>query len=144
MQTAKSLEDGSTLKYTTGKWLTPDGNWIHKKGIQPDEKVAYPKYASLPFLDASKEMKLNDVSEQVKAAEKMLVALGYNPGKVDGLYDELTAYAVSRFQDNEKIKIDGVLKGKTTLKLMDELRKKIQKDDPMVKEAKKIILKDLK
>lgn len=143
MQTAKSLEDGSTLKYTTGKWLTPEGKWIHKKGIQPTVKVDYPSYASLPYLDPSKTMKLGDVSEQVKAAEKMLKALGYNPGKIDGLYDEYTSYAVSRFQANNKLTVDGILKGKTTNKLMDELREKIRKDDPQLLKARKIVLKEL-
>ena len=32
VQTAKDFPDGSNLKFTTAKWLTPDGNWIHKKG----------------------------------------------------------------------------------------------------------------
>lgn len=144
MQTAKSLTDGSTLKYTTGKWLTPDGNWIHKKGIKPDYAVSYPSYASLPYLDSSKTMKLTDVSEQVKVAEKMLKALGYNPGTVDGLYDEYTAYAVSRFQENEKITIDGVLTGKTTDKLQTELRKQLKEEDPQLEKARQLILKELK
>jgi carboxyl-terminal processing protease len=53
VQTANDMEDGSNLKFTTAKWLTPDGNWIHEKGIEPDVKVAYPEYASLPVLDTS-------------------------------------------------------------------------------------------
>lgn len=144
MQSAKTETDGSIMKYTTGKWLTPEGNWIHKKGIKPDVKVAYPSYAKLPYLDTEKTMKLGAVSDQVKAAEKMLKALGYNPGTVDGVYDEYTQYAVSRFQENEKITIDGVLKGKTTTALMEELRDKIKKDDPQLAAARKLILKEIK
>lgn len=144
MQSANKLEDGSTLKYTTGKWLTPEGNWIHEKGITPDYAVKYPSYASLPYLDPSKTMKLSDVSEQVKVAEQMLKALGYNPGKVDGLYDEYTAYAVSRFQENEKLTIDGVLSEKTTNKLQSELRKQLEEEDPQLKKARQIILDELK
>ena len=45
------------LKLTTAKWLTPNGNWIHKKGIKPDIEVPYPSYAMLPFLDPAMEMK---------------------------------------------------------------------------------------
>ncbi len=33
MQTVSYLNDGSNLKFTTGKWLTPKGNWINEKGI---------------------------------------------------------------------------------------------------------------
>ncbi len=36
VQTASDFSDGSNLKYTIAKWLTPNGNWIHKKGIKPD------------------------------------------------------------------------------------------------------------
>lgn len=39
VQKAYSLSSGATLKYTTQKWLTPNGNWINEKGIAPDEEV---------------------------------------------------------------------------------------------------------
>lgn len=34
-----TLSDGTEYKFTTKKWLTPKGNWIHKKGVTPDEEV---------------------------------------------------------------------------------------------------------
>ena len=34
------MTDGSSLKYTTEKWLTPKGNWIDGKGVQPDKEVS--------------------------------------------------------------------------------------------------------
>lgn len=37
-QTAK-LSDGSMIKYTIEKWLTPDGNYITDKGIEPTNEV---------------------------------------------------------------------------------------------------------
>ena len=33
------MGDGSNIKLTLFKWLTPDGNWIHNKGIKPDLEV---------------------------------------------------------------------------------------------------------
>ena len=39
VQTAYSLSDGSSLKYTTEKWLTPSGNWIDGEGVSPDKNV---------------------------------------------------------------------------------------------------------
>lgn len=39
VQKEYSLSSGSSIKYTTEEWLTPDGNNIHKKGIQPDMEV---------------------------------------------------------------------------------------------------------
>lgn len=39
VQQAYSLKNGSSLKYTTEKWLTPKGNWIEKEGIAPTDVV---------------------------------------------------------------------------------------------------------
>ncbi|SFU91137.1 S41 family peptidase [Alicyclobacillus macrosporangiidus] len=39
VQDTQSFPDGSALKYTVGKWLTPDGAWIHGKGLQPTDPV---------------------------------------------------------------------------------------------------------
>ncbi len=39
VQQAFDLSLGSSYKFTTEKWLTPKGKWIHKKGIEPDVKI---------------------------------------------------------------------------------------------------------
>jgi len=39
VQTAYSLSDGSSLKFTTERWLTPSGDWIDGKGVSPDRNV---------------------------------------------------------------------------------------------------------
>lgn len=39
VQKAIQLESGATIKYTIQKWLTPNGNWVHEKGIKPDIEV---------------------------------------------------------------------------------------------------------
>lgn len=39
VQELNTLQDGTQYKFTTKKWLTPKGNWIHEKGITPDENV---------------------------------------------------------------------------------------------------------
>ena len=125
VQTPKDLPDGSNLKLTTAKWLTPDGNWIHEVGIEPDIEVPYPSYALLPFLDPSMEMKEGMVSPAVKTAEEMLSAVGYDPGEIDGLFDQSTATAVSELQKALSLQEDGILVGDTTYGLMNELRNKI-------------------
>lgn len=40
VQSAYQLDDGSTLKYTTQKWLTSSGKWINEKGLKPDYEVS--------------------------------------------------------------------------------------------------------
>lgn len=39
VQQVKKLSDGSMIKYTVENWLTPDGNWINGKGIEPTNVV---------------------------------------------------------------------------------------------------------
>jgi carboxyl-terminal processing protease len=39
VQTFIDLSDGSGLKLTIAKWLTPNGRWIHKIGLTPDIAV---------------------------------------------------------------------------------------------------------
>lgn len=39
VQMLKNLSDGSTLKVTVAKWLTPNGQDINKEGIKPDIEV---------------------------------------------------------------------------------------------------------
>ena len=43
VQEAKTLEDGTMVKYTTAKWLTPLGNCIDEIGISPDYVVEMTK-----------------------------------------------------------------------------------------------------
>lgn len=40
VQKTKTLPDGSMIKYTIQKWLTPDGNWINEIGVEPTTKIA--------------------------------------------------------------------------------------------------------
>lgn len=39
IQQAEDLGGGAGLHVTIAKWLTPDGRWIHQKGLMPDIKV---------------------------------------------------------------------------------------------------------
>ena len=39
VQQTKKLLDGSMIKYTTQKWLTPEGNFINEVGVTPTNEV---------------------------------------------------------------------------------------------------------
>lgn len=41
VQQAFNLSNGASYKFTTQKWLTPKGNWIHEVGITPDVEIEY-------------------------------------------------------------------------------------------------------
>jgi carboxyl-terminal processing protease len=57
------LQNGSALKLTIAKWLTPDKHWIHHVGVVPDVPVATPTDAGPdndPALDKAVELLLKE------------------------------------------------------------------------------------
>ncbi|WP_082193185.1 S41 family peptidase [Bacillus rubiinfantis] len=144
VQTTTAFKDGSNIKYTIAKWLTPNGNWIHKKGIEPDVAVSLPDYAMLPVIDTEKSLSKSTSSTEVQTAQKMLKALGYKPGRTDGFFDEKTKKAVMAFQQDHKLKVNGVLKGDSTVKLMELLREKIEKHDTQLNKAVEVLKTKMK
>ena len=122
----KQLGDGSLLKITIAKWLTPDGTWIHGKGIKPDIAVAQPDYFSVAPINKSATLQYNMNSTDVKSAQTMLDGLGYKPGRKDGYFDAGTKEAVKKFQSTSKLQATGVIDAKTAEALELALIKVIQ------------------
>lgn len=122
----KQLGDGSLLKITIAKWLTPNGSWIHGKGIKPDIAVAQPDYFSVAPINKSVTLQYNMNSTDVKSAQTMLDALGYKPGRKDGYFDAATKNAVKKFQAATKLSATGVIDTKTAEQIEAALIKVIQ------------------
>lgn len=135
IQTARAFKDTSSVKYTTAKWLTPDGTWIHEKGIQPDIKAKLPAYASLPYINPENTLKLGDATPEVKAAQQMLKSLGFENVKEDGYFDHTTENVVKEFQKQHDLKVDGIVTGDTTLKMMEQISTKIKENDTQLEKA---------
>lgn len=142
VQTFRQFDDGSVLKLTESEWRTPDGKGINGEGIAPDVTVELPDYARLPILPTDEVLKVGSFGQNVRTAELMLEAVGYDPGEPEGIYDERTAAAVERFQRDERLTPTGTISGRTAFKLMDRLRMKLREEDPQLKEAEKT-LRDL-
>lgn len=51
--------------------------------------------------------------EEVEALQKKLLAMGINPGPVDGAFGPKTDAAVRRFQEREDLQVDGIVGPKT-------------------------------
>ncbi|SEU14873.1 S41 family peptidase [Paenibacillus sp. NFR01] len=122
----KQLGDGSLLKITIAKWLTPNGTWIHGKGIKPDIAVAQPDYFSVAPINKSVKLQYNMNSTDVKNAQIMLGGLGYKPGRKDGYFDAATKEAVKKFQSASKLSVTGIIDAKTAEALESALVKAIQ------------------
>jgi carboxyl-terminal processing protease len=147
VQTTVDFSDGSNIKLTMAKWLTPKGNWIDQhggsKGIKPDKEVKYPAYmmATLPVV--KKPLKYDSNSVQVKNMQLILQALGYDPGRVDGYFDYQTRQALRRFQGDQHLKSSGVFDTKTAnamqtafFKLVNDVNRDVQ-IQAAIKEIKK-------
>ncbi|WP_241494656.1 S41 family peptidase [Bacillus coahuilensis] len=139
VQTTKGFNDGSNMKYTTSKWLTPDGNWIHETGIEPDHVAELPNYASLSYINPDEVFKEGDVEEEIKVAEEVLTILGYEPGDIDGLFSAETTDSLLKFQSENSLEETGVLEGETTYQLMTALRSKLKEDDPQINKARELL-----
>jgi len=62
VQELMDVADGSSLKLTIARWLTPDGNTISEKGLEPDEKVEM----TLEDVNAGKDPQMDRAIEILK------------------------------------------------------------------------------
>ena len=127
VQTAFDLEDGSNLKLTTSKWLTPDGNWINKKGIKPDIDVEQPEYFRVNRVLADGDsLKVGDYGDGVSNLHTILTGLGYEPGGQPGYYGDTMADAVETFQTDNGLSPSGTVDEETASALESKLLEAIQ------------------
>jgi carboxyl-terminal processing protease len=117
----KEMADGSNLKLTIDKWLTPNGTWIHQKGIKPDLQVEQPAYFNVATLNRKLTLKFDMNNEAVKNMQYMLEGLGFNPERKDGYFDAKTELAVKAFQKSSQLSESGIMDEAT----MNELENKI-------------------
>lgn len=67
IQKAVELSSGASIKYTTQKWLTPNGKWIDTKGVVPDEIISQPE--EYICTDDSNDVQLQKAIEILKNKE---------------------------------------------------------------------------
>lgn len=128
VQQPMAMGDGSNIKLTLFKWLTPDGNWIHKKGIKPAVAVKQPDLFRVHPLQVEKPLKKDMNTEQVKNAQEVLYGLGFSPGRKDGYYSEETKQAVEAFQQLTKLEKTGQIDEKTAAALEERVRAELKKE----------------
>lgn len=141
----KQMGDGSLLKITIAKWLTPNGTWIHEKGIAPDIAVSQPEYFSVAPLSKEKPLEYNMNNTDVKNAQIMLKGLGYNPGREDGYFDKPTEEAVKGFQKKAGLTANGTIDSETAGKLEAALIENIRnpENDTQLKRGIQQIRKEI-
>ncbi|OIK16365.1 peptidase S41 [Bacillus sp. MUM 116] len=122
------MGDGSNIKLTLFKWLTPDGNWIHKKGIKPDVEIKQPEIFNTHPLQVTEPLEQDMNNEQVKNAQEILTGLGFSPGRMDGYFSAETTSAVKGFQQYNGIQPTGKIDSITATKLAESAIKEMKKE----------------
>lgn len=107
VQQAVPLGDGSTIKLTFFKWLSPKGNWINEIGVAPTIEQAQPEYFYTSPISIDKPLKINQDNEQVKNIQIMLTGLGFDTKQTNGEFDSDTESAVKDFQAEYDLKVTG-------------------------------------
>lgn len=139
VQTTREFDDGSLLKYTEMKWLTPDGHYIHGKGIKPDVAINTPKYQSLNVIPSSKTFKLGDDDKNVKTIKIGLSALGYNVDNESSKFDTTLENQVKAFQQDNKLEVNGEFNKETNNKFTELLVEKANKHDDVLDKLLKLL-----
>ncbi|WP_077328054.1 S41 family peptidase [Virgibacillus siamensis] len=137
VQQAVPLGDGSTIKLTFFKWLSPEGKWIHKKGVKPTVKVKQPDYYFTNPVKVNEPITFNHTGDKVENIQIMLKGLGYNPGRTDGYFNKNTETAVKKFQTEHDLQVTGKIDKKTAGKIETAIVEKIRagKEDRQMKKA---------
>ncbi|WHY85409.1 S41 family peptidase [Neobacillus novalis] len=137
------MGDGSNIKLTLYKWLTPDGNWIHKKGIKPDVAIKQPAIFATHPIQVEKTLVEDMNNEQIKNAQEILKGLGFEPGRTDGYFSAETTMAVKGFQQDKGLTPTGEIDAKTAVKLEEAAMKEMKKEknDLQLQMALKLITK---
>ncbi|RSD25179.1 S41 family peptidase [Mesobacillus subterraneus] len=123
------MGDGSNIKLTLYKWLTPDGNWIHNKGIEPTVAVSQPALYNTHPIQAEQPLQRDMNSEQVKNAQEILTGLGFEPGRTDGYFSDMTEIAVKAFQRKREMNATGVIDAKTATALEEAAREAMKQEE---------------
>ncbi|QQE74071.1 peptidoglycan-binding protein [Brevibacillus composti] len=146
VQSTMEMADKSQLKLTIAKWLTPKGNWIHEKGIEPDVKVEQPAYFNATQLPADKVLARDMAGNDVKNLQLILTGLKLPTGRDDGYFDEKTEQAVKKFQAAHNLPATGKVDQATRTAMEDSLREEMRKpeNDLQLQKALEVVAQQAK
>ncbi|MGN8645393.1 S41 family peptidase [Gracilibacillus sp. HCP3S3_G5_1] len=137
VQQTVPIGDGSTIKITRFRWLTPDGNSIHEVGVEPTIEQRMPDYYYTNPIQIEDPLAFNQSDNNIENVQIMLEGLGYDPGRTDGYFNETTQEAVEAFQRDQEINVTGEVDEKTAEVLQTTIIEKIRnnEDDKQLEKA---------
>ncbi|GEL07849.1 S41 family peptidase [Salisediminibacterium halotolerans] len=140
VQQTLPFEDGSELKLSMFRWLTSAGNDIDENGVEPTHEVSQPDYFYLSPLENDEPLEYDMSNDDVETAQVMLGAMGYDPGREDGYFDESTEEAVRSLQEEEGLETSGQIDEDTADRMQELLIDLIQDPDEDLQREKAIEL----
>lgn len=123
VQVSKTFDDGSAIKYTTSKWLSPDGTWVNGVGITPDEEIHLHDvfYQSFTNMEEDDSYTVDSVSSSISDAQLCLDYLGYSVDRKDGYFSQATADALKQYKEDHNLSSNETLDKET----YDSLRSQV-------------------
>lgn len=134
VQSIVELSATDELKFTSGRWLTAEGEWINEVGIEPDVTVERPSYYNLFVVNPSDTFVVGQTSPEVENLKSILKALNFDVTS-NVMYDESVVTAIRAFQTEQDLEITGEITNDTARKLNDALRTKIEVNDTQYEAA---------
>lgn len=130
-------EDGSRVKLTVFKWLSPDGTWIHEEGVKPTVEVEQPEHYYTNPVQVDETITFDETGDNVKNIQVMLNGLGYEPGRTDGYFGEATVTAVENFQEEHDLEVTGEVDEETAGLIETQVVDRVRngQDDRQMEEA---------
>ncbi|MDQ0254562.1 carboxyl-terminal processing protease [Evansella vedderi] len=126
VQQSLRMGDGSEIKLTLYKWLTSGGNFINETGVEPTIEVTQPEFFYVSPINLEEPYTYDMNNENIATAQIILDGLGYDPGRVDGYFDQNTEAAIRTFQEAMDIDVTGELDSTTAEVLQAEVINSIQ------------------
>lgn len=121
--------DGSTIKMTISKWLTPNGNFIHEIGVKPNIYVELPAYFRTTPLPRDTVLTYDMIGHDVRNLQLILEGLDLQPGRDDGYFSEETKMAVEQFQAAHELPVTGEVDEQTAAYLEEAIINEMRKSE---------------
>ena len=106
-QTQANLSDGSVVKYTYAKWMTPNGFCVNGVGLKPDIDISNYDLHRVVTKKIEEPLHVDQVSQSIIGMQDMLQILGYAPGRQDGYFSIQTETALKQFQKDHGLESNG-------------------------------------
>lgn len=147
VQELKKFKNDESLKLTIGRYYLPSGRSINDTGLVPDYDVDRFKDETTIkdnlSIDTKSDIVINEVGLEVIRLQNMLNSLGYKIQDGSGMYNESTKNAVSNFQKNNNLDVNGIANVETIKKVLSNYAQDLRKNefDEQLKKAIELLNK---